>query len=78
MALERGILVFEGGPNHGQKIKAWLPSNNVRYIYRSPILHDDAIYRAAYNGQNFSKYFRFYNVWKYEQDLILTPLFNIE
>jgi hypothetical protein len=76
MSVERGIMRFEGGPHHGQKLETWLPPTNVRYVYRSPIIGDDTIYRCEY--KNFSRYFKFYNIWKYEQDVVLSHLLDTQ
>ena len=84
MGLEHGTMTFSGGPHDGEKISTWLPSEATKYIYRSTAKGDDTIYRTnsmtglPSTGDGFVRYFKFYNVWKYEQDVVLSHLLDTQ
>jgi len=85
LGLEHGTMVFSGGPHDGEKISTWLPSDATKYIYRSTVIGDETIYRTDnINGlnssaaQRFVRYYKFYKIWKYDQDDAFQPLFNLQ
>jgi hypothetical protein len=84
LGLERGNMIFSGGPHDGEKISTWLPSEATKYIYRSTAIGDETIYRTnsmtglPSSGDGFVRYYKFYKVWKYDQEETFQPLFNLQ
>lgn len=84
LGLEHGIMIFSGGPHDGEKISTWLPSEATKYIYRSTAIGDDTIYRTnsmtglPSTGDGFVRYYKFYKVWKFDQEETFEPLFNLQ